>query len=194
MNSKGIELSLNFIVIIIISLMVFFFGAKFIYQLGHEATKLQSMTVDELDREIGNLVCQGMERVCYGFDTKQIKRGTLGIFGVRIRNVLDGVEEFEVVVSRPDVPGYTKSGEEILQDELEWKPKERYASIQKNEEATVAIGVEVPKSGVVSGTYIFDVAVCYDDGDSTNDGETDPLDRCENRDLYSYNKLYVEVP
>lgn len=160
MDKKGLELSINFIVIIVISLIVFFFGARFIYQLGSEATKLQSMTVDELDRKIGNLVCEGSEKVCLGFDKKIIQEGKLGVFGLRIINILDS-QDFDIIISRPPPPnpwGYTKKGEDIATDSLVVKPASRSVYIKKNEEKDLAIGIEVPKDAR-SGTYIFDVKI-----------------------------------
>ncbi|TKJ40227.1 hypothetical protein CEE37_07840 [candidate division LCP-89 bacterium B3_LCP] len=171
MDKKGIELSINFLVIIIISLIVFGFGARFIYQLGSEAVKLQSMTVEELDRKIGILACEGSERVCFGFDRKIIKRGKLGVFGLRIINILDN-QDFDVLVSRPTPSGYTKKGEDIVSDNLIVKPESRSVYIQKNEEKDLAIGVEVPKDAR-AGIYIFDVRVM-------------PYE--------ALHKIYVEVP
>jgi len=169
-NKKGIELSINFLVIIIMSLLVFFFGARFIYNLGSQATELQEMTVDELDRKIGNLVCEGSEKVCLGFDKKTVKRGELGIFGLRIINILDS-QNFDVIVSRPTPSGYTKKGEDITTDSLTVRPESRSVFIKKNEEKNLAIGVEVPKDAR-SGTHIFDVKIM-------------PYD--------SLHKIYVEV-
>lgn len=170
MNKKGMEISINFIVIIMLSLLVFFFGARFIYNLGSQATKLQEMTVDELDRKIGNLVCEGSEKVCLGFDKKIIKRGKLGVFGLRIINFLDS-QNFDVIVTKPTPYGYTKKGDPITTDSLIVRPESRSVFIKKNEEKNLAIGVEVPKD-VKGGTYIFDVRIM-------------PYD--------SLHKIYVEV-
>lgn len=176
MDKKGLELSINFIVIIIISLIIFFFGARYIYKLGSEATTLQSMTVEELDRRISNLACEGSEKVCFGFDKKIIKRGKLGIFSLRIINILDS-QNFDVIVTRPSPRGYTKDGTAITNDDLIVKPASRSTYIKENEEKDLAIGVEVPKQNVLSGTYIFDVKI-------------EPYYSLDNT-LY---KIYVEVP
>ncbi len=193
MNKKGLELSINFIVIVVISLIVFFFGARFIYQLGAEATQLQSITADELEKRIGELACGGSERVCFPSDKKIIKKGKLGIFGMRIINVLEGdSHDFSLSVTQPDPPGYTEEGDEIFsgEDELpQFKYREEPFPISKNKEADRAIGVEIPSSAK-SGTYILDVAVCYNDGDSNT---RDNTGKC-GEDIYSYNKIYVEVP
>ena len=76
-SKKGIELSLNFIVILIISIILFGFGVRFISRLTSEATNLQELTINELDEKIGNLVCEGSERICIGIDRKTIKRTKL---------------------------------------------------------------------------------------------------------------------
>jgi hypothetical protein len=175
-NKKGLELSINFIVILIMSLLIFFLGARFIYQLGSGATDLQSITVDELDKQIGNLVCKGSERVCLGFDKKTIKRGDLGIFGLNILNVLED-QSFDVIITRPVPSGYTKVGNPISSDNLEWKPQSRTVEIKRNEEKDLAIGVQVPKDAL-SGTYIFNVEI------KTQAGE----------DYDTLHKIYVDVP
>ena len=179
MDKKGIELSINFIVILIISIIIFSLGATFIYNLGSEATELQSMTTDELDRKISNLACEGSEKVCFGFDKKIIEKGKLGIFSLRITNILAS-QDFEITVTRPSPCGYKKDNTEIPRDncnDLMVKPALRTFRIEQNEEKDLAIGIQVPKKAV-SGTYILDVYIKKSDGELYNP-------------LY---KLYVQVP
>src|SRR3989338_437711 len=94
---KGIELSLNFLVTIIIAITIFMFGVKFIYTLTSEATNLESMTTDELDRKIGELLCDSTERVCIGIDKKTIQKGKLDVFGIKITNINSGAN-FEISI------------------------------------------------------------------------------------------------
>jgi len=179
-NKRSIELSLNFIVIFIISVIIFGFGIKFISNLSSEATELQEITISELDQRIGNLVCEGADRVCIGIDRKIIKRKEFEIFGLKILNVLDSqnfdisilpVEEYgEVVVIKKD-------GAKVLSDiGLIVQPSFRRVYIRLNEEAKIGIGVEVP-ANAVSGTYIFNVEI------QTADGEQ----------YSTIHKFYVEV-
>lgn len=179
MNKKAIELSINFIVIIIISLVVFSFGVRYIYQLGSEANKLKDMAVEELDRKIGSLACEGSERVCLGIGTKTIKKGHFDVFGLRITNVLDDNYEFNIEVNSSTIV-YTKKGEEIISDENKL-PKLKYRTepflIKQNEESDLGIGVEIPKNAK-SGTYVLDVKVY-------------PYYTLDNTTLY---QIYVDVP
>ncbi|MBI2658857.1 hypothetical protein HYX05_02015 [Candidatus Woesearchaeota archaeon] len=176
LGKKAIELSLNFIVILVISIIIFGFGVRFISKLSSQATELQEITTAELDERIGNLVCEGSDRVCIGIDRKTIRRTKFDIFGLKIVNILES-QNFDIIVERPVPSGYTITKEEIPTDSLIWNPKERSVFIEKNEEKSLGIGVQVP-ANIVSGTYIFNVRI-----------------QAANGDPYSnIQKLYVDVP
>ena len=175
-NKRAIELSLNFIVILIISIVIFGFGVRFISKLSSQATELQEITTSELDERIGNLVCEGSDRVCVGIDRRTIRRTKFDVFGLKIINILD-TQGFDITVARPVPSGYTKNKAEIQSDNLIWNPKSRTVFIEKNEEKNLGIGVQVP-ANAVSGTYIFDVKIQAQDGKAYSQVQ----------------KLYVDVP
>ena len=188
---------MNFLVIIIISLVVFGFGLKFIYDLGARATELERMSSQQLDERIGSLLCES-EKVCLGVDRKTVKRGDIAVFGLKIINVLDS-QPFSVIVDLS--AGFDKDDNPIdpvnILDYLFYRPNTlQIINLNRNEERNKGIGVEVQKIAV-SGTYIFDVAVCYSDGDLINnlpDGDKCGALPSTPRDLYSFKKFYVEVP
>ena len=176
-GKKAIELSLNFIIIIIISLVIFSFGIVFISNLFSKADDLSKVTLDKLDESISSLVCEGSERVCIGTERKVIPKKKFDVFGIKLLNILD-TQDFEIAVTRPNPPGYRKNKNPILpnEDTLTWKARP-LVNIQKNEEAKVGIGIQVPEDAI-AGTYIFNVEIKSADGQ-----------------LYvSIQKLYVEVP
>lgn len=173
---KSIELSLNFIIILILSIIIFGLGVRFISKLSTQATELQEITTSELDERIGNLVCEGSDRVCIGIDRKTIRRTKFDVFGIKLINILEG-QNFDIIVSRPSPSGYTKNKQPIDTDGLLWNPKSRSVFIEKNEEKILGIGIQVP-ANAVSGTYIFDVKIQAADG----------------KPYSSTQKLYVDVP
>lgn len=175
-DKKAIELSLNFIVIIIISIVVFSFGVLFINKLSSQAINIQDITVNELDKKIGELICEGSDRVCVGIEKKTLMKNEFGLFGLKIMNILDS-QNFTIAVTRPNPSGYQLNKEHINTDLLTWVPKSRSFFIEKNEEKTLGIGVQVPLN-TGSGTYIFDVNIYAADGSQYS----------------SVHKLYVEVP
>ena len=176
LNKKAIELSLNFLVILIISIIIFGFGIRFISKLSSTAIDLQDLTIGELDQKIANLICEGSDRVCVGIDRKTIKRTKFDVFGLKIVNILDS-QNFDVIISRPIPSGYAKNSQEISSDNLIWNPRTRSVVIEKNDEKVIGIGVQVPRDAM-PGTYIFDVKILTSNGQSYS-----PVQ-----------KLYVDVP
>ena len=157
LNKKSIELSLNFLVVIIISIIIFGFGIKFISGLFSQANELRDITFDQLDERIGDIICEGSERVCIGIDKKTIEKGKFDVFGVKILNVIN-YEEFEIKVSPSSPIGYKKNNDPISGPLLNVNPKNRPLTIKKNEEKIVGIGVEAP-SNALSGIYILNVDI-----------------------------------
>ncbi|MEK6943726.1 MAG: hypothetical protein AABX00_06715 [Nanoarchaeota archaeon] len=159
MKKGAIELSMNFIVVIIISVVLFGFGIYFISRLAAQATELKDMTSGELDEKISNLVCETSDRVCIGIDKKTIQKGKFDVFGVKILNILD-TQDFDIRVDHPDgLLGYKKDKTEIpLDTPLIINPQERSVKINKNNEQTLGFGIEVPKDAT-SGTYIFNIEI-----------------------------------
>ncbi|MBI1935370.1 hypothetical protein HYS31_02930 [Candidatus Woesearchaeota archaeon] len=186
-NKRGIELSLNFLVVIIISITVFAFGVKFIYDLTNEANELQKLTINDLDERISGLACEGTDLVCIGIDRKTIKRSKFDVFGIKIINIKER-QKFDIEVENPkensiEFLGYDKDdNNKILKNsetpELSVRPRKRDIEIGKNEEGLIGIGVEVP-SNAKSGTYILNVVIKTQQGGA----------------LYvPFQKLYVDVP
>ncbi|MBI2652009.1 hypothetical protein HYX00_00965 [Candidatus Woesearchaeota archaeon] len=187
-DKRAIELSLNFIVILIISIIIFGFGIRFIYNLSSKAKDITDLTYDQLDQRIGDIICEGSERVCVGIDRKTIQKKDFGVFGMRIINILESstaTRNFRITVSPPTAQlGFKKDNTPITVTSsfsglivIPPISNPRDIVIEKNEEKTVGIGIEVPPNAV-SGTYILDVRI-------DTDGVTPH---------YSEQKLYVEVP
>jgi hypothetical protein len=167
---KAIELSLNFLVTIIIALAIFGLGIKFISNLTSEATELESLTTDQLDKRTGQMLCESTGRVCIGISKKTIPKGKFDVFGIKIINILDD-QDFGITIEKPSPSGYTKNNDPIETNNIKLKYRGN-VFIEKNEEESIGIGIEVPKDAV-SGTYIFNIKIM-------------PYD-----ELY---KIYVEVP
>ena len=167
---KGIELSLNFLVTLIIVLTIFTFGVKFISDLTKEATELESLTTEQLDKRIENLVCD-TDKVCIGINRKTIQKGEFDVFGIRIINILE-TQEFGIISK---VTKIIKNNEEIIDpnnlNKINLKHRTSFV-IEKNDEENIGMGVEVAKDAL-SGTYIIDVEIPQYD------------------EVY---KIYVEVP
>lgn len=170
-KKAAIELSMNFLVIIVLSLVIFGFSMNFIMNIYGKAKGMQAKTFEDLDRQIGFLRC-GTEQVCIGDKSKEIIRGEMGVYGIRILNVFDHSTKFKVFVIPAEVNFETDTN--YLDHPIYLLPKEatgtnpscdsgeaRCIIIDPDKSSSFALGVEVNKA-TKSGTYVFDVYVKYD--------------------------------
>ena len=185
MNKKGIELSANFLVTIILAITIFVFGNMFARNLLGGSEDITKMTEEDLDAKMDELMCPGDERVCFGVRSKSADRGELLIFGVRVLNILDESKEFTVEV---DATGAILKGESEITPipnldifksvgPLAVLPRSRTELIEPNEDKKFGVGIQ-PAKNAPPGKYILDVYV-----------------RCPECDteIYGSNKFYVDL-
>ncbi len=154
MNKKGFELSINFIVILILSIVIFGFGIKFFYELMNQANNLNDETWKQINSQLEDILCDSSERICIGTTTREIRPNKLGVFTIGILNTDDTTSssDFRIDVKESDTGEVTPIGEEfwMLQNDV---------TIRSNEQKKVGIGVRVP-GGTPKGTYVLNVYVC----------------------------------
>jgi len=177
-NKKGFELSINFIVILIISIVVFGFGIKFAYDIMHQAEELKDITLKDIEANLERIMCDSSEKICVGTSTREIRPNKVGFFTVGILNTYDDRQNFYIDVEESESEGIPQIGKKywMLRNEL---------TIEPNEQQKVGIAVQVP-GGVKKGTYVLNVYVCSDESISCGKNS-------ENR-YGATQKLYVVVP
>ncbi|HLC65395.1 MAG TPA: hypothetical protein VJI46_04705 [Candidatus Nanoarchaeia archaeon] len=196
MNSKGIELSVNFLITLILSLVLFGMGVMLVYNIFAGAEDLSKITEDELHKEIAALQCRTDARVCFGVETLEIERGDAGFFMVRVINVLDLPEpaKFSIELERGSlIRGETTAefGMECDGSELCVKYEEQEESINNNEDYRFGIGVE-PSNDAPSGLYSLKASVKCDVSD-IQDVPEDIISLCSEGN-YGFGILWVRVP
>jgi len=175
---KGFELALNFIVTIIIALVIFAFGVTFVYNLVDETKEFSDLSIDEIDRQIGELLCESNDRICIGVGKLTISKGKIDYFGIKIINAFtdSNDKDFQIIVT--PTKGFT-SDDAPIDDGVVQKINLRYGpsvNIERNSKEDVGIAVLIPKD-MVSGRYILDVTVTV-----------------EGQPYGTLHKLYVNVP
>ena len=208
LNKKGFELAVNFLVVLIISVAVLGFGIKFVYDLVAQTSKLEQVSGEDLDARIGDLLCANEKQVCISGETKKIKQGDVGVFGVKILNVDSADHKYFVVLSRCQLlePGSTSlqdcdltgPNQQLITipqvmtlpppDAPASTSQKREITIKSKNEGSIALGVEVKKNAP-SATYILNVDVFFE---KLGVGAGDQYD-----DQYKYistKKIRIEVP
>lgn len=155
-NKKAVELSINFMVILIITLVVFGMSLYLLKMFFGTAQEIKENINTQTENEIQRLLFSG-ERVAIPINKKEIKRGSSAVFGLGILNVNAGVG-FTVAISQ---------GPLILRDNTKIDNpnpglgflSEYKKTVKNNEHVIVSIPVRVSRGAVV-GTYILNVYVC----------------------------------
>jgi len=219
MKKKGaIELSVSFIVMLIISIAVFSFGIYFVNRLFTHAIGTQLTFDERTSSEIEGLLSEGL-KVAIPFEKKTIYNGKFGKFGIGILNVVKNDLQFKTYIwfdAAYDGANELCKGSEIgksskstcgdpnswlFSSESEGGPLTITKTIKKYEQNKFLLGVNV--NDAPKGTYIFNVRVCYNDGNNANNNEVYPTKNCDGEaaaegtypDQYdTLHKIRVEVP
>ena len=183
MNKKAFELSINFIVILIISIVIFGFGIKFVSNLMQGVNDLNKLTNSNFEANMERILCDSSEKTCVGISRKEIRPNKPEFFTVGILNTGD---ESEFYIDVEAGKAYDKYDNEIS-NPLSWL-LENKLTINSNEQEKIGIAVQVP-GGTDKGTYVLNVYVCKGDGLSSCD-----KDSPGNIRYGTTQKLYVAVP
>ena len=167
MNKKAaIELSANFLVIIIISLVILSSAILITRQVFRGTKELHTDLDTQTEAQIEALLEEGRP-VAVAFNRKSIKRGEDNLFGVGILN-LEDKQSLSLDVSFNKA--FDKNEEEIenvdgddwlfyLTDSFE---------IERNGDKKIGVLFEVPKDALF-GEYIFNVKALREDGSQYGD-------------------------
>ncbi|PIN86014.1 hypothetical protein COV19_06695 [Candidatus Woesearchaeota archaeon CG10_big_fil_rev_8_21_14_0_10_44_13] len=161
-SKKGIELSVNFLVTLILAIVVFgmaIYLASIIFGGGESMAEKK---FEDFDKEVGELACYASDNVCIHLKTETIQRGKFKSLAVTVKNVLPTEKQFRVIVKNTKM--IDAAGQAITDFQrlslFGVDVVGRTETLSKGEKKTFGIGVEVPKTAE-SGQYTLDVNVDY---------------------------------
>jgi len=204
MNKKAaIQLSVNFLVILIICIVVFGSSIYIVRKFFTHADTIKDTYDERTEKQIADLMDDG-SKVVVPFDRKTIPNGEFDTFDIRVLNMINtaATNNFEIIIDfdkaykRDDTEIFPGNLPNTWLDSKEGKtapsqPIVFTTTIRNNEQKKFLVSVE-PKDAE-EATYIFNMFVCY------NGGGSNPHARCGGvgvlTDLYdTVHKLYVVVP
>jgi hypothetical protein len=157
-SKRGIELSVNFIVALILAIAVFAGGMLFVTKFFNKAEQIRGNLDAQTEKQIEKLLDSGSP-VVVPISTKEIYRNQFDTFGVGVLAKFNG--KYVLTVSfdkafRKDKSTITVNADGWLQVPMD------FLVLKKNDKGKFLIGVPVPKDAE-KGTYIFNVAVAFKD-------------------------------
>jgi hypothetical protein len=209
-SKKGVELSANFIVMLIIAIAILAFGLVFGRNLFSAAQEMKSELDQRTQRQIESMLDDG-SKVILPITTKEVKKGNTALFGFGILNINDESTNNQFLVRVSNVKGVKPDGTNpvsapnILIDNFNdyLLYDDDFQIIERNNKETMGIAVSIP-TGVESGTYSFSVYVCSGIWDPTHTFIIAPLGDCyddsSGANVYAKHfyttplKFYVKVP
>jgi len=201
MKKAAIQISMSFLIMLIISIVIFTMGIFFINKFFTKAEGIKLVFDEKTSAEIERLLDDG-SRVAIPFDKKTIRNGNFDTFGVGVLNMEDispanfkvkvrfnkAVRDSDTICERsynppqalgqfcgdPNVWLRTSKGQGTVENGVEIE-----RNIKKYDQTKFLIGVAVKDAP--QATYIFDVITQYDDGGVWREYDTT-------------HKIYLEVP
>jgi len=155
-NKKAIQLSINFMVILIITLVVFGMAMYLLNMFFGTARDIKENIDTQTENEIQRVLFSG-ERVAMPINRKEIKRGSSGVFGLGILNVDVDPPEFTIKIEEGIlVQNNQKTDPDPTPPEFVSDYKK---TIRNNEHVVVSVPVRAPRGSLV-GTHILNLYVC----------------------------------
>ena len=163
-SKKALELSITFLVSLIIGIVLLGIGFVFVTTILSGAEEIQEHGLPStFDYEAEACVDRG-DKVCIPIEKKETETGKSTSFGIVINNIYGSKKVFKTfVVFRR---GVSESGEVIDEIEGEWTFDD-FAEIEleNNDHQILEIPVRPPKK-TPAGTYTFNINVCFDADDN----------------------------
>jgi len=186
MNKKAMQLSMNFLVIVILSIAMLSMGVVLFRKIFTGATELKANLDKQTEQELENMLTAG-ERVAIPFTKKEVRAGKTIVFGLGILNIIGEESNFIVDIRCTNV---VPSGSCIPLDDIIHSLKTGPVSIKNNEQLKIPIAIATEKT-TSKGTHILDIKVC-------DYLSTDPVPSCDGinpNEFYdgSLHKIYVKV-
>ena len=174
-NKRGIELSVNFIVMLILGIAMFAGGLVFVSKFFGHAEKVRGSLDAQTEKQLEKLLDSGSP-VVMPISNKEIFRNKYDTFALGVLARFNG--EYEVTISstgnafRTDKSAISATAGDWLDMTVTKQ------TLKRNDKGKFLIGVEVPKTAE-KGTYIFEAVVHYN-GDPGADppvpGISEPYD------------------
>jgi len=190
-NKKAVELSMNFLVMVILSIVVLSMGIVFVTRLFSEAAKIPDSLNQKTETEIARLLSSGERTAIYPGEIT-IPRGKADVFGLGILNIAsDNAEKCFYVNAQVSSTAVAKDGITpiTVTNQIEIIVKQQYA-VENKDNIKILILAKV-KSDADSGVYVVDVQV-FRERITSSQCSTVP-----NSYTHTYSnplKVYVKVP
>ncbi|MFP4523596.1 MAG: hypothetical protein ACOCQQ_02065 [Candidatus Nanoarchaeia archaeon] len=161
MNSKGFQLSINMLIVIILGVVILGVGFSIFSKAQTQISSAQETVSEQAQQQLEALLIDGSAPVILPFSLSEVSRGKSAIFNLGISNELGKTKSFLVDISYSGTTAnnYAETGNEVDDWILLHSRFTNGFELENNEQEYVPIQITVPKDGVKKGQYGFVVKV-----------------------------------
>lgn len=205
-NKRGIELTINFIVMLILGIAMLSGAIILTTKLFGKAKQYQSQVDANTQAEIKKMITSTNDQVVIYPSRKTVGRKESATFGVGVQNTIKGGgKEDEFTVGVQFARSYNKDKQTTCDNAdigegldkpckslpSTWPKQGTFQKIKKNEVKSFPVPITVT-TGTLSGIYVFDVRVCKRGMDANDCNKCASSPGCS---LYDdlVHKIYVNV-
>ncbi len=179
-NKKGFEVSVNFIVMLILSITALSLGIYFVKHLYSSSQDITKIPLKNFYSKLEDIGCDSTQRVCVGQNRKVVAVGKSVVYTLIINNHFSDEREFEITME--PTKGFKPNGDAIENfDSIKGKIKsitKSRVTIDRYSKEKIPIAVQ-PWFGTPHGTY--NILVTVKDKDPSKDDS----------DFEDYAKVYL---
>jgi hypothetical protein len=157
-KKAAVELSVNFLVMLILAIVVFGFSIKFIYDIYGQAVKVQDMSQQDFDRRIQDLQCDGA-KMCILKPLLILKPNDAVTNGVKIINILPDEKDFTIKVTQKGAFAKDKTPMNV---KLPISLPDSTFTLKRNDVTKKGFAIDWADDAKV-GTYIFQIEILYNE-------------------------------
>ncbi|MBN2567360.1 hypothetical protein JXB02_04735 [Candidatus Woesearchaeota archaeon] len=194
LNKRAIELSVGFVVILVLAVVVFGLGISFARTFFQKAEGLKADVDSQTEMQIRRLLDRG-ERVAIPLSRKTVRPGAASTFAIGVMNVLGQTRDFRITIKPSEVAGcYAQDFvmQTITDQRTIVTPLDEVSissTIENNAKSSFIIKIDADDEGFCSDVFAFTVTV-----------KTCPRMQptgCDIANMESYGnnayKLYIEI-
>ncbi|MEA3430380.1 MAG: hypothetical protein U9R08_03850 [Nanoarchaeota archaeon] len=162
MKKGAIELSMNFLVLLVIALVVFGMSIWFIVNIYQKASDIDA---GDIDAQIQQISC-GNQKVCLSSSSKTLIAGKWSkenVITLKIVNVLGSDKNFQILVE--PVRAIDTNRNIIDDNRVVHISPEEWFLVKNNDDVGKPIAFNIPKDAI-KGTYLYTITVQHTEYDS----------------------------
>ena len=161
-SKKGIELSVNFLVMFILGIVVFGMGIYFVQVITSQAFDANQYTQDYLNAQIESISCSARDKVCITNNFQNLRRGDVEFVGLTIYNYGEDELDFTITPNFRRAYNLDDSVNNEFNENADYAPRlilvEDTISIQARTQQQVGLAISVPRDAP-SGRYVWTVEI-----------------------------------